>query len=173
MTAGRIRCQFPDHVRQSSHVDLRCRYSKYYLSGIVTLPVPVAVQDRQPPAALSFAHCGPPIFGKYDHPAGIVEFVEYYRLMGVSKFFWYEMDVSNRTKAVLDYYEREGLMEVTKWSIPEAIGVRIHYFGQLAILYDCLLKTSLTHDYTVFCEYTAETEIKENNFFIQADNSSE
>jgi Glycosyltransferase family 92 len=119
---------------------------------MLTFPTPKLVP--QLPPKMSFAHCGAPIWGRVDRPAGIIEFIEYYRLMGVSKFFWYDMDASNRTRDVLRYYASKGVVHLTKWILPwtQSEGKVIHYFGQLAALYDCAMKTSASHDHTVVCK---------------------
>ncbi|OQV12712.1 hypothetical protein BV898_13033 [Hypsibius exemplaris] len=153
-TAARLTCPFPEDAQTSfNFVSLQCRFERllgYFLSGSVTLPCPQV--PRRPPAQLTFAHCGSPIHTRFDRPALIVEYVEYYRLMGVTRFYEYAVDVSNRTRAVFDYYVGKGIMDVTDWALPEPTRKGIHYFGQLAALYDCLLKSSLTHDYTVYSD---------------------
>ncbi|OQV16811.1 putative Galactoside 2-alpha-L-fucosyltransferase 1 [Hypsibius exemplaris] len=149
VTAGRLWCALPRLQAPETHwmeMDVRCRYGR--TSGAATLQVS-HVRKGPEPRELSFAHCGPPIYGQYDRPAAVVEFVEYYRLMGVGRFIWYPMNVSSRTQTVLDYYVREGVMELTNWTIPEEVGARVHYFGQLAQIYDCFLKTSMQFDYTI------------------------
>ncbi|OQV12724.1 hypothetical protein BV898_13044 [Hypsibius exemplaris] len=153
-TAARLKCPFPEAAQTFGYVTLQCRYERFpggSSSGSVTLACPEV--PRSPPTNLTFAHCGPPLHTNYDRPAVIVEFVEYYRLMGVTKFYEYDFDTSKNTKAVLNYYKKEGIMEVTNWNLPDVVGRGIHYFGQIALLYDCLLKSSLTHDYTVFSDF--------------------
>ena len=160
VAAGRLRCPFPaeqagDPWRQ---VQLKCKNNRSKLTGSAFLTVPV-VRDTPPPPKLSFAHCGPPMHHQFDRPASLVEYIEYYRLMGVSKFFWYEVSVSDRTKAVMDYYQRAGLLDVTRWSIPTKVGTRVHYFGQVAAIYDCVLKTSRHFDYTIVGKLAIELQL--------------
>ncbi|OQV16810.1 hypothetical protein BV898_08983, partial [Hypsibius exemplaris] len=155
IAAGRLRCRLPaaEDDETWADVEVRCRSTKLNRTGAVRLAISyISYTTRGSiPRELSFAHCGPPIYGQYDRPAAVVEFVEYYKLMGVGRFFWYPMNVSNRTQTVLDYYVREGVMELTNWTIPEEVGARVHYFGQLAQIYDCFLKTSMQYDYTINC----------------------
>ena len=150
-TAARLKCPFPLPAQTFKVVVIQCSYPDYKLTGSVAFSTPIIPKYRVP--KLTFAHCGPPLHSGLDRPALIVEYIEYYRLMGIDTFYWYDVSVSNRTRKVFDYYEEEGVMDVTKWNLPAATRTGIHYYGQLALLYDCLLKSSLTHDYTVFCKY--------------------
>jgi hypothetical protein len=155
MIAGRVRCPFPNDVQNSpsnySLVDFRCQYGNLF--GVLTFHTPDVI-DRSP-SKLTFAQCGAPMWGRVDRPAALVEFIEYNRLMGVSKFFWYDMDVTNKTRDILRYYEKKGLLDLTKWSLPwKSDGkLTIHYYGQIAALYDCAMKTAGIYDYTVVCMY--------------------
>ncbi|OWA50805.1 hypothetical protein BV898_15312 [Hypsibius exemplaris] len=112
------------------------------------------VVTDQEPANLTFAHCGL-IFGLYnENQAAVVEFIEYYRLMGVSKFFWNGMEIGERTMEVLRYYEKKGIMQLSNWILPfnQTSGKSVHYHGQVAMRYDCILKTAAHYDYTVISD---------------------
>ena len=151
LVAGRLRCPFSVTAHHSKNVLLWCAYEKQ--SGLVAFATPVALKKSL--TKLSFAHCGSPIYGIYnDQPAAVVEFIEYYRLMGVSEFFWnwFDLDLEGNTMKVLKYYEAEGVVHLTHWVLPFGGGVggkSVHYHGQVAALYDCVMRTAGSFDYTV------------------------
>ncbi|OWA50840.1 hypothetical protein BV898_15345 [Hypsibius exemplaris] len=152
MAAGRLRLGLPETTINMTHVDVYCRHNVYGYSGTVTYSIP-AVTTKEP-ANLTFAHCGL-IYGLYnENQAAVVEFIEYYRLMGVSKFYWNGLAVGERTMEVLRYYEKKGIMQFTNWILPfnETSGKSVHYHGQVAMQYDCMLKTATNYDYTVMSD---------------------
>ena len=152
MIAGRIRCPFPEGARNTTHTQVQCHRAAQ--SGAAFFLTPVIL--TRPPPRLSFAHCGSPIFGMYNkNPALVVEFIEYYRLMGVTKFFWNGLGVRDKLANVLKYYEDQGVVQLNQWVLPwnETSGRSVHYYGQVAAQYDCVMKTAGLFDYTVICEF--------------------
>ena len=152
LVAGRLRCPFPVTAHHSRSVLLWCAYEKQ--SGLVAFATPVVL--KKSPTKLSFAHCGSPIYGIYnDQPAAVVEFIEHHRLMGVTKFFWNGLEVRDKLVNVLKYYEDQGVVQLNQWVLPwnETSGTSVHYYGQVAAQYDCVMKTAGLFDYTVICEF--------------------
>ena len=64
------------------------------------------------------AVCVPSLHHGFDKWANLVEFVEFYRMMGVEHFTFYKTSVSGQVESVLDYYERKGLATIMKWQLP-------------------------------------------------------
>ncbi|XP_055355378.1 beta-1,4-galactosyltransferase galt-1-like [Paramacrobiotus metropolitanus] len=111
------------------------------------------------PPPLSMALCGPIVFGQDIRPEHIVEWVEYYRIMGVSKFFipvYYTSpfsDVPAELLWVLWYYEDLELVEVVNWTLPVEIERKVHYNGQLAAINGCVMKAYGYWDYVVVVDF--------------------
>ncbi|XP_055349124.1 beta-1,4-galactosyltransferase galt-1-like [Paramacrobiotus metropolitanus] len=157
-TAATLTCdvrQYADFTR-TIRMTLQCQMRS--VSGSVELDVapPPAVD----PPALSMAMCGPVIFGQDVRPERIVEWVEYYRIMGVSKFFipvYYTSpffsNVTAEVLRVLRYYEDRELVEVGNWTIPVEIERKMHYNGQLAAVNECMMKAYRYFDYVVVVDF--------------------
>lgn len=64
------------------------------------------------------AACVPSLHHDYDKYANLIEFVEFYRMMGVEHFSFYNTSVTEEVSRVLAYYENEGLATVLHWQLP-------------------------------------------------------
>ncbi|KAK6011000.1 hypothetical protein OSTOST_23926, partial [Ostertagia ostertagi] len=56
--------------------------------------------------------CLAPLWGTTPKWLLLIEFIEYYRLQGVEHFYVYRQSTDNYTEAVLNSYEREGIVEL-------------------------------------------------------------
>ncbi|GAV02697.1 hypothetical protein RvY_13230-2 [Ramazzottius varieornatus] len=148
-TASRFRCPLPSSPVPFQKVGLTCKskntpkregFVEFLLSGRC---LNSTIKE------FSIALCvGSSLRGKYsDDPSSVIEFVEYHRILGVDKFFFYITDVSTRVLRVLEHYERTGVAELMNWTLPFK-AERIHYFGQVALINDCFLRTSSRWDFT-------------------------
>ena len=99
----------------------------------------------------TFTICLRPIHFKKTAAFDIVEWVEYYRIMGVDHFVIYNFTSDPLTDKVLRYYENAGLMDVVQWHVPEHVIPKKHYYnlvkynelhavGQFAMLNDFLYR---------------------------------
>ena len=52
-------------------------------------------------------------------------------------------------QAYLDYYTQKRLASVHSWKLPEEVHGKVHYFGQMAALNDCLYKNRYSSKYIV------------------------
>ncbi|XP_043975920.1 uncharacterized protein LOC122832845 isoform X1 [Gambusia affinis] len=88
----------------------------------------------------------------------LVQSLEMFRLLGVSKVFVYKTNCSAKTQRVLNYYTRKGFLEVIPWSMSSFLNVSrgwlplhgpgdIHYFGQITALNDCLYRNMYRSKY--------------------------
>ena len=99
----------------------------------------------------TFTICLRPIHFKKTAAYDIVEWVEYYRIMGVDHFVIYNFTSDSLTDRVLRYYVNAGLMDVIQWHVPEHVIPKEHYYnlktyneidavGQFAMLNDFLYR---------------------------------
>ncbi|OWA52540.1 hypothetical protein BV898_16992 [Hypsibius exemplaris] len=147
IVSGRLRCPYPEEAALNmASLQILCREGSR--SGEATFRIPVAAS--RPPEPLTFAHCGV-LYGDYHNPGAIIEFVEYHRLMGVSAFFWNTWRMEEKQKQVLRYYQQAGILHLTEWVLPfsPADGKYVYIDGQMAGIYDCLLKVAPFYDYAV------------------------
>jgi len=63
--------------------------------------------------------CIRPLF--FGHRVGIslVEFIEFYRIIGADKFFFYNYFIETEDRQILKYYEDIGVVEVFHWTLPD------------------------------------------------------
>ena len=85
----------------------------------------------------------------FNRPLDLIEFVEYYLLLGASHFTFYNSSVSAEVDSVLQYYVNRDLATVLTWKLPQ------HYVfertlradGLFAGLNDCLYRNSFYESY--------------------------
>ncbi|XP_023248024.1 beta-1,4-galactosyltransferase galt-1-like isoform X2 [Copidosoma floridanum] len=97
------------------------------------------------------AACVPSLHHGYANHAGLVEFVEFYRSMGVDRFTFYNASVSPRVSRVLEWYARKNLASVVQWKLPGVYKFErnLRYNGIFAALNDCLYRNMYTFTYVV------------------------
>eukprot|EP00475_Leptophrys_vorax_P004994 TRINITY_DN13003_c0_g1_i1.p1 TRINITY_DN13003_c0_g1~~TRINITY_DN13003_c0_g1_i1.p1 ORF type:complete len:423 (+),score=87.75 TRINITY_DN13003_c0_g1_i1:183-1271(+) len=117
------------------------------------------------------AICVPPVRGdRYDFM--FVQWMEFYRLMGVTKFFIYDFAPSETLSKWLLHYNSSGVIELIDFKLPSCKDLQakgfplgnssceahslqfdyIHYFGQLAAVQDCLYRTLGAARWTAFID---------------------
>ena len=90
------------------------------------------------------AVCVKPIYGTWPDVVSLVEFFEFYRLLGADHFVLYNAtDEQNVAKVLAHYQRHEGLMTVVKWGL-ERVGLRsgtnIRTQALFTALNDCALR---------------------------------
>eukprot|EP00475_Leptophrys_vorax_P000550 TRINITY_DN10304_c0_g2_i1.p1 TRINITY_DN10304_c0_g2~~TRINITY_DN10304_c0_g2_i1.p1 ORF type:complete len:485 (+),score=100.58 TRINITY_DN10304_c0_g2_i1:116-1456(+) len=123
--------------------------------------------------------CLSPMYGE-DREFSFLQWVEYYKLMGVTKVFAYDFIPSGRLKEFVNHYEKEGFLEVINYqNLPSCTKMKeldlslgnfeckdpednekfdkdsygyVHYFGQLAAIQDCLLRSVGVSKWTAFVD---------------------
>ena len=125
---------------------------------------------RQPPNVMkiresrkanrTFTICLRPIHFRDTAAYDIVEWVEYYRLMGVDYFMIYNFTSDPLTDKILKYYVNSGIMEVVQWHVPNHVIPTIHHYelakhkelysaGQFAMLNDFLYRVYWSTEYVI------------------------
>ncbi|KAL4234716.1 hypothetical protein ACF0H5_006358 [Mactra antiquata] len=104
-----------------------------------------------------FTVCLPPLNLNYSKAYEFVEWVELNRILGAEKFLIYKHCVAKNIEQVLDYYTKQGLVDVLSWNLPMSTRYfhgdkrvhEIHYFGQVAALNDCLYRNKKSSKFVV------------------------
>lgn len=85
--------------------------------------------------------CVKPFHYNFDRAVWLVEFIEFYRLLGADKFIFYNHTTGSNVKAVLDYYQDFGIVTVLPWALPVVTQKEIRTEGIFAALNDCNLRS--------------------------------
>ncbi|XP_039290740.1 uncharacterized protein LOC111043913 [Nilaparvata lugens] len=147
-------------------------YSAFYvfcpLNGIETVPHSVSLvnnpyrlipctnrlfvhnnlkKGNNKPNDITMAICVKPLHHYYDNTMVLLQFLEYYQLLGVSHVLLYNDTSSAATSCLLKDYERRGVVSVLPWQrLDVGSQTEIRTGGMLAALNDCLHRT--THRFT-------------------------
>ncbi|XP_055340673.1 beta-1,4-galactosyltransferase galt-1-like [Paramacrobiotus metropolitanus] len=142
----RFICDIPPDVNTAS-VGVQCRSR----SACDTVALPVHPLPDEWPRKLSMAVCGPVLYGNVSVNR-LIEFIEYYQLIGIEKFIFYVDNPHSDLQKTLDYYHALGKVDFLNWKIP---GINltdyeeIWYYGQTAAYNDCAERTGYLWDYTL------------------------
>lgn len=93
----------------------------------------------------TIAVCPGPIQGNFENALRIAEYVEMYKLLGASKFYFYNMSMSKEVEKLAKFYESQGLVETVSWNIDHVLKLDesvIHYYGIMATLNDCFYRAT-------------------------------
>lgn len=63
------------------------------------------------------AVCVGPAHNNFDNPLRVVEFVEMYKLLGATKFFFYNCSVSEDVDKVFQFYQELGVAQIMNWTL--------------------------------------------------------
>ena len=85
--------------------------------------------------------CTPPVHGDISLER-LIEFLELSQILGASHFTFYDFEMTEKMRNVLNYYQNKGLVNVLEWNFPSYIGKNdVHYFGQVLSIMDCLYRS--------------------------------
>lgn len=124
---------------QISHKNKQSRSHKYY----VEIKYPKLNIKSQYNS--SIALCPGPAHSNFKDALRIVEFVELYKILGVEKFYFYNMSISNDVNKLFEHYRSTDTAEILRWDIDHVMKMDeeiIHYFGIMATLNDCFYRAS-------------------------------
>ena len=93
--------------------------------------------------------CLTPFNFRYGRAYELVEWIELNKILGADHFVFYNYSIASNVETVLQSYIKQGLIEVIDWKLPMSVAKwpptkekeEIHYFGQLASLNECLLRS--------------------------------
>ncbi|XP_060579920.1 uncharacterized protein LOC132736735 [Ruditapes philippinarum] len=106
---------------------------------------------------MTFTVCLSPLNFHYRRAYELVEWIELNRILGAEKFIIYNHSSASNVKDVLEYYSKQGYVEVIQWQLPIPVDIfpvsktqaEIHYFGQVAALNDCLYRSKRHSEFIV------------------------
>ncbi|KAM7343563.1 beta-1,4-galactosyltransferase galt-1 isoform 2-T2 [Cochliomyia hominivorax] len=90
--------------------------------------------------------CVGPLQQNYTNVLRIVEFVEMYRIMGATHFYFYNMDCSPDVMRVLKFYREKGLADILDWNLKDHLE-DLHYGGIVAQYNDCVYRANIVDNY--------------------------
>ncbi|KAI4884533.1 hypothetical protein NFI96_005073 [Prochilodus magdalenae] len=88
---------------------------------------------------------------EYSNVLGLVQAMEMFKILGVQKVAIYKTSCEPDIQKILDYYVRQGFVDIIPWTVTSYINVsrgwqksdspgELHYYGQIAALNDCLYR---------------------------------
>ncbi|UYV81800.1 hypothetical protein LAZ67_20002490 [Cordylochernes scorpioides] len=114
--------------------------------------VELEVHSPDGPPKGKLALCIQPIHGNFNRATWLIEFIEFYTMMGVEHFFFYIYQVGNNVQKVLDHYEALGRLTQQPWRLGLASINEIRTKGIFAALNDCLYRTMGHYDLDVMVD---------------------
>lgn len=100
----------------------------------------VRVFPEGPPAG-NLSVCVKPFHYEFNRAVWLVEFIEFYRLLGTDQFILYNHTVGPDVQEVLTFYQNLGVVTVLPWALPVASQKQIRTEGIFAALNDCNLRS--------------------------------
>ena len=86
--------------------------------------------------------CVKPIYGKWDNPLRLVEFIEMYRLLGVDHFLFYNHSIGEKASEVLGHYKATGYVTLLDWNLPVASDRKmIRTEAMFTSINDCIVRS--------------------------------
>ena len=113
-------------------------------------PVAVSVISQKQPELLNslnvlyndkeirtFTVCLSPLHFNVSKHFELIQWLELSKILGVDYFLVYNHSTVGHIDYILNHYANEGWIKVIQWDIPDN---DLHYFGQMAMLNDCLFR---------------------------------
>ncbi|XP_068240663.1 uncharacterized protein [Palaemon carinicauda] len=92
--------------------------------------------------------CIKPFHYEFNRAVWLVEFMEFYLLLGANHFIFYNHTVGPDVQKVLEHYENEGIVTVLPWALPVKSQKEIRTEGIFAALNDCNYRSIGRFNYT-------------------------
>ncbi|OCT65263.1 glycosyltransferase family 92 protein F13G3.3 [Xenopus laevis] len=119
------------------------------------------IRNREPgkPTA-NFTVCISTMYGNYSNVLQFIQTIEMYKILGAQKVTVYLNNCSRQMEEVLQYYSKEGTVEVIPWQIQRYLKVspkwqypkddsEIGYYGQISTLNDCIYRNMYSSKFVV------------------------
>lgn len=97
-----------------------------------------------------FGICVPPLFGTIE-PKAFIEFLEFSKLLGVNKIFFYIYDIQDEIKKILNYYKSRNFIHTIPWELPFS-RKSVWNYGQSLAVNDCLYRHMFEVDFLAFLD---------------------
>ncbi|OCT66996.1 beta-1,4-galactosyltransferase galt-1 [Xenopus laevis] len=127
------------------------------ISDLINFPIQNRVRGK--PTA-KFTVCFSAMFGNYSNVLQFIQTIEMYKILGAQKVMIYLNNCSRQMEEVLQYYTKEGMVEVIPWQIQQYLKpskrwrypnniTEIGYYGQLSTLNDCIYRNMYSSKFVV------------------------
>lgn len=153
-----VLCPIPSESKAPESVSVISNASK--LKGNVTASNQLPVHNFEtgsgselPANKDEIGVCVKPIHFHYDQVLEVVEFIELNRILGVSKFTFYNDTMSPRVSCLLRYYESLGVVEILPWKLNIQSQAEIRTEGLFAALNDCLYRNMNRFHYLMLIDF--------------------
>ena len=111
------------------------------------LPVQYNPEERTQSANKAFGLCVKPLYGEYNRALWMVEFINFYQLLGVTHITFYNHSIGPDVDKVLNHLMKEDVREkkgltvrVLPWALPVESQMKIRTEAQFSALNDCNLQ---------------------------------
>ncbi|KAM3911549.1 beta-1,4-galactosyltransferase galt-1-like [Leptodactylus fuscus] len=144
----------------------QCQASHLYFgdpsdTGVTSMPKFDIRNRERGQFSANFTVCISTVYGNYSNALQFIQTIEMYKLLGAQRVTIYVKDCSQLVEGILDYYSKEGTVEVVPWPIQNYLNLSrkwrhdnnndgdIGYYGQLSTLIDCLYKNMYKSKYVI------------------------
>uniref|UniRef100_A0A8C4SHV7 Uncharacterized LOC114656996 n=1 Tax=Erpetoichthys calabaricus TaxID=27687 RepID=A0A8C4SHV7_ERPCA len=132
-------------------------------SSGVTLTIHNTKDSRPPEPQWDFTVCTSTMFNSFSNVLQLIQSLEMYQLLGARKVVIYKTSCSDQVQEVLDYYVKEGFVQVLEWTVNLYLNpstswsfklhkADLHYHGQIVALNDCLYRYMYSSRYLVLID---------------------
>ncbi len=108
----------------------------------IRFPKKWAVTRRSAPQKHELIICYTQLWNNYGNTLRIVEFVEFQRILGASKFYIYNQSITEEVDKVLRYYTEHLDFTVLPWDFSGDTGKNFYDNAKTAIINDCYYRAS-------------------------------
>ncbi|KAL1442631.1 hypothetical protein MTO96_030692 [Rhipicephalus appendiculatus] len=120
----------------------------YELQWSPSIPI-WPLETRPGEATGRFAVCVKPLHYKYDRVSWLAEFVEFHRIVGVDRFFFYNHSIGTNVEKLLRVYIQKGVVTSLPWNLDIKSQKEIRTEGLFAALNDCVYRSMNHFDYVL------------------------
>ncbi|KAF8785984.1 hypothetical protein HNY73_011464 [Argiope bruennichi] len=95
--------------------------------------------------------CVRPLYGSFSI-IFVIEFLSYYKTMGIQHFVFYRFNISESTNLFFEYLKHTNLsIEINPWDIPLNDEL-IHEYGQIVFTQDCIVQSRYKFSHTIIVD---------------------
>lgn len=143
-------CPIPSELSEDQTVSalLGSHTGGFSNNAMITLTIP----SWKPKVKSKFGLCVPPLFGNVG-VSKLIQFIEFYLLLGASRFTFYLYQTSEEVKRALSYYQMKGLVTLLDWNLPVHVKSKdIWYHAQILSVQECLYRNRDSFEYLIFTD---------------------
>lgn len=140
-------CPYSDDAENPPPIRVRLKetYELQWSPSISVWPL----ETRPGEATGRFAVCVKPLHYEYDRASWLAEFVEFHRIVGVDRFFFYNHSIGTNVERLLQVYIKKGVVTSLPWNLDIKSQKEIRTEGLFAALNDCVYRSINHFDYVL------------------------